>query len=159
MLKKGKPKKQLNWDCENAPIGAGDQAALIAGQHTVVGYATVTLDESGENYIVTYNITDSGYCLTSTHVSVVSGNPSNFPNNNGNPPPGQFEFKTPDPDSMGCSGATYTIPVSKGNYFAIHGVVNCVGDEGDEVLGTNLDNLPATANACVDSKAWIECLL
>lgn len=119
---------------------------LYAGQNILVG--EVTVDVVDDNYIITYNMYNSGYCLTETHLSVVDdanndGNPD-FPlNGGGNPKIGQFEYS----GSHDCvSSVEYTVPVSKGTFIAAHAVVNCT-DTFDE---TELyASFPATQDFCL----------
>ncbi|MFH6768351.1 hypothetical protein V8G56_06365 [Gaetbulibacter aquiaggeris] len=118
---------------------------LFAGQNILVG--NVSVSENGDNYEITYNITDSGYCLSSTHLSVVTS-PELFPiNNGGNPVNGAFEFSM----THDCiSSYTYTVPKSKGQYIAAHAVVNCKTTEASNEIF--LANIPSTAYGCVTAK-------
>ena len=117
---------------------------LYAGQNILVG--DVTVSESGGLYTITYNITNSGYCLTSTHLSVVE-NPEDFPmGGGGNPKNGHFEYSK----SHDCvSSYSYEVPTSRGSYIAAHAVVNCVEDTGDV---TTALALPGQVDVCVTSK-------
>ncbi|MCO5723351.1 hypothetical protein [Robiginitalea marina] len=126
-----------SFDFENAPCDAVKEAELYAGQHTLVGKVTVDLID-GE-YTITYTV-NSGYCLTETHLSVVDS-PENFPmSGNGNPPPGQFEYK----GNHECtSSVTYTVP-NTGAYIAAHAVVKCV-----EIV---VPELPEVADFCIDAQ-------
>ncbi|MBT8223194.1 MAG: hypothetical protein KJN96_08510 [Eudoraea sp.] len=134
----GKAKKAKNtkaafdWtdnDCDPIP-----EAELYAGQHELVG--KVIVEVVGENYEITYAL-DAGYCLKETHLSVVD-DPEKFPmSGNGNPPPGQFEYK----GYHDCvSSFTYEVPTSKGMYIAAHAVVNCVE--------TYIPEIPETVDIC-----------
>lgn len=120
---------------------------LYAGQHILVG--NVSVEVVGDNYHITYNITDDGYCLTSTHLSVVS-DPNDFPmTNKGNPKNGHFEFS----GTHDCvSTFTYEVPTSKGNFIAAHAVVNCVvsGESSDTAAELVL---PDSVNVCITDKA------
>lgn len=97
---------------------------LVAGQHYVVG--TVCIKTEGTNLKVKYNITDSDWSITETHLAVV-GNPNDFPRtSNGNPKVGNFPYKG---THNNVNEVEYTIPI--GNlpstvYVAAHAVVkNC----------------------------------
>lgn len=140
---KGKKTKGTSFDfSEDCKIT--DKTNLYAGQNILVGDVTVNTD--GVNYVITYNITDSGYCLSETHLSVVS-NPENFPmSGGGNPKNGHFEYK----NSHDCVDSySYVVPMSKGNYIAAHGVVNCVAEsDSDDIL----NNLPSLVNLCITAR-------
>lgn len=120
---------------------------LYAGQNILVGNVSVLV--KGDSYEITYNITNNGYCLTSTHLSVVE-TPSDFPNAKGNAIPGQFEYKM----SHNCvSSYTYVVPTSQGSYIAAHAVVTCKSSGTIE----NLDAiLPATVNFCITTGREID---
>jgi hypothetical protein len=121
---------------------------LYAGQNILVGNVAVVVN--GDNYEITYNITNSGYCLSATHLSVVSA-PLNFPmTKTGNPIPGQFEYS----ESHECvSSYTYTVPKSKGTYIAAHAVVNCITTGSLEDIDALL---PETADFCITTGREIE---
>jgi hypothetical protein len=120
---------------------------LYAGQNILVGEVTVT--GSDGNYEVTYNLTNDGYCLVETHLSVVT-NASDFPmTRSGNPIPGNFEYS----NSHSCV-SSFTYPVTledfqEGDkvYIAAHAVVNCVSDVTSETFETSLPN--ELLNVCV----------
>ena len=134
--------KAFNWPaCDVAPAQVVD---LYAGQTILVG--TVTVEVVGANYEITYELTNDGYCLSETHLSVVQSK-LDFPlNNGGNPVIGAFEYS----ESHDCiSSYTYTVPTSKGTYIAAHAVVNCVTDVTSESFALSL---PETADVCVTSK-------
>lgn len=114
---------------------------LYAGQNILVG--EVTVDIEGDNYIITYNITNNEYCLSETHLSVVN-TPEDFPMSaGGNPKNGHFEYS----ESHGCASSfSYEVPVSRGTYIAAHGVVNCVDSYDDIQFDTSL---PETLDFCL----------
>jgi hypothetical protein len=120
-----------------------NQVNLYAGQNTLVGNVTVTDD--GVNYTITYNITDDGWCLTETHLSVVR-NRLDFPlSGGGNPKNGHFEFG----ESLDCaSSASYEVSKDKGTYIAAHAVVACKSE-----FTTNIESLPLEVSVCVTDKA------
>ncbi|GAA4973423.1 hypothetical protein [Algibacter aquimarinus] len=99
---------------------------LYAGQHILVGEVSVITN--GANYEITYKITNNNYCITSTHLSVVSS-PNDFPmGGGGNPKNGHFEYGD---DNLSCvKDITYLVPKSKGSYIAAHAVVD-YNDEGN----------------------------
>ncbi|RYC51402.1 hypothetical protein [Flagellimonas olearia] len=123
----------LSEDCQKS------EAVLLAGQHTEVGKVTVT--ESGDNYIITYEITNDEWCISETHLSVVNS-PEDFPmTNSGNPKNGNFEYK----DSFDCAKTvTYEVPTSKGPYIAAHAVVNCLNESAESIA----ENLPVDIDFC-----------
>ena len=131
-----------------------DSVNLYAGQHILVGNVTVT--GSDGNYDVTYNITNVGYCLVETHLSVVT-NTNDFPmNNGGNPVIGQFEYSN---ENHSCiSSYTYSVNLSDYQtgddiYVAAHAVVNCVNDVTEEAFEMSL---PDQVDVCVTAKGVAE---
>lgn len=81
---------------------------LIAGQNMEVGVIEVWNDLS--NLHVKYVITDPDWCLTETQLHV-STDPDLIPQHNGNPAPGQFDYK----DEHDClSEFEYSIPLVVG---------------------------------------------
>lgn len=141
---KGPQKDFIITDCNEVYTIAD----LYAGQHILVGNVSVT--GSNGSYEVTYNITNGGYCLSESHLSVVT-DPNNFPMNNGNPPPGKFQYK----ESHDClSSYTYSVNLAdfqEGDevYIAAHAVVNCVTDVTSEAFALSL---PAQVDVCVTAK-------
>lgn len=108
----------------NTVPGTETCVELVAGQHYVVG--TVCIKTEGSNLKVKYNITNSDWSITETHLAVV-GNPNDFPRtSNGNPKVGQFPYKG---THSNVGEVEYTIPI--GNlpstvFVAAHAVVqNC----------------------------------
>jgi len=87
-------------------LGGSDVSVdLYAGQHTVMGNVTVSND--GTNLTVTYNL-DESWMMTEAHLSV--GNTSvDIPQMEGNPTPGQFEYK--ESFDEGVSTYTFEIPL------------------------------------------------
>lgn len=105
---------------------------LVAGQHYVVG--TVCIKTEGSNLKVKYNISNSEWSITETHLAV-AGNPDDFPRtSNGNPKVGHFPYKG---THNNVDEVEYTIPISNlpsTIYVASHAVVeNC-----NSVPSTNL---------------------
>ncbi|WP_372755799.1 hypothetical protein [Mariniflexile sp.] len=140
-LSKSSKKKsaELDWSCGTSAT----EVNLFAGQTILVG--KVKVEVVGSDYKITYKITDNNYCITSTHLSVVES-PNLFPNNNGNPTNGHFEYGD---DELECvSSVTYTVPTSKGSYVAAHAVVNCKENPGE--------SLPETINFCLRTGREIE---
>jgi len=121
------------------------QVDLLAGQNTLVG--NVKVESDGINYTITYTITEEGWCLTQTHLSV-GETPEDFPHtDSGNPKIGLFEYG----ESLDCaSSATYTVPVSEGTYIAAHAVVNCKSTSED--FSTQMESLPIPVSVCVTGK-------
>lgn len=133
----------LDWSCNTAAT----EVDLLAGQTILVG--KVNVEVVGSDYKITYTITDDAYCLTSTHLSVATS-PDLFPNNNGNPTNGQFEYGD---DVLDCvSTVTYTVPTSKGAYIAAHAVVNCKENAGEGFFAS----LPETVDFCLRTGREIE---
>ncbi|MFD2098831.1 hypothetical protein [Flagellimonas iocasae] len=123
----------LSEDCQKT------EAILYAGQTMEVG--KITVSESGGNYIITYEITNEEWCMTGTHLSVVTA-PEDFPMaNSGNPKNGHFEYK----DTFDCAKtATYEVPVEKGPYIAAHADMVCVASSPETIAS----NLPETVDIC-----------
>ncbi|WP_290663092.1 hypothetical protein [Ignavibacterium sp.] len=122
--KKGGNNTLLTITPINTTPGAETCVELVAGQHYVVG--TVCIKTEGTNLKVKYNITDSDWSITETHLAVV-GDPADFPRtSNGNPKVGNFPYKG---THSNVGEVEYTIPI--GNlpstvYVAAHAVVqNC----------------------------------
>ena len=137
----------LDWSCSTTAT----EVDLLAGQTMLVGKVKVEVVDS--DYKITYEITADGYCLTSTHLSVVES-PELFPNNNGNPTNGHFEYGD---DMLDCvTSATYYVPTSKGTYIAAHAVVNCVSDVTSEAFE---QSLPEQVDVCVTAKGVPESYL
>lgn len=134
---------RFDWSCTTT----ASTVDLYAGQHILVGNVSVTDD--GTDYKITYNITNSGYCLTATHLSVEKS-PSDFPiTNSGNPKVGHFEYS----ESHDCvSSYTYTVPMDEGDYIAAHAVVNCTTGGAEVVYAS----LPATTNFCIQTGREID---
>ncbi|PWH82983.1 hypothetical protein DIS18_00025 [Algibacter marinivivus] len=141
--KKGKKSNGATFDLSQECV-ISSQTDLYAGQNILVGNVAVEVNDG--NYIITYNITDSGYCLTTTHLSVVQA-PEDFPiSGGGNPKNGHFEYS----NSHDCVDSySYEVPTSKGSYIAAHAVVNCVADSNEDDI---LSNLPETVSVCVNDK-------
>ncbi|RPI20456.1 MAG: hypothetical protein EHM70_26475 [Chloroflexota bacterium] len=102
---------------------------LIAGQQWHVGNIGVSIDANGDLHVV-YKAFE-GYCLNEiqTHAAY---DLADIPQNNGNPTPGQFDYKA---DDLGCVyraeavipgdwDASREIPI----YVAAHAVVGMVDD-------------------------------
>lgn len=142
-----KGKFNVSFDTECDPSVFSNPINLYAGQNIFVG--TLTVESNIDSYDITYNITNSNYCLTETHVSVVD-NPVDFPmTKSGNPSPGRFEFKS----THECvSSYTLSVPTSRGSYFAVHGVVNCIPNNIVNFEAT----IPGTTDFCLRTGREIE---
>lgn len=81
---------------------------LYAGQNILIGYVSTTDD--GADLSVTYNITETGWCMTESHVHV-GESLDDFPLKNGNPPPGQFDYSAEHDPCV--TSYTYTIPFAE----------------------------------------------
>ena len=69
---------------------------LIAGggnPKSAVDVGDVNVWNDGDNLYVKYVVDASGWCLTETHLHVATSMEA-IPQKNGNPPPGQFDYKT-----------------------------------------------------------------
>lgn len=122
--KKGGNNSVLSITPINTVPGEETCVELVAGQHNVVG--SVCIRTEGSNLKIKYNITNSDWSITETHLAVV-GNPNDFPRtSNGNPKVGHFPYKG---THNNVSEVQYTVPI--GNlpstvYVAAHAVVkNC----------------------------------
>lgn len=115
------------------------EAILYAGQTIEVGKVTVSQSEG--NYVITYEITNDEWCITETHLSVVTA-PEYFPiNNAGNPKNGNFEYS----NEFACEKTvTYEVPFEKGPYIAAHAVVECASSSPETIAA----NLPETVEFC-----------
>jgi hypothetical protein len=93
---------------------------LIAGQHTDVGDIKIWNDA---DFVYIQYETVQPYCLMETHLQVAP-QLSDIPQANGNPIPGQFDYKT----KHDCvTTFLYTVPLSGsscGLYIAAHAVIN-----------------------------------
>jgi hypothetical protein len=64
---------------------------LVAGQNLIVGHVFVTNDDT--NLTITFDMKyNLGFCLNETHL-IVTDTWDQVPQNNGNPTPGQFDYK------------------------------------------------------------------
>ena len=127
----------LVWPEEGCTFSLTD---LIAGQHMVVGNVSVAVD--GADYVITYSVTEPGWCLTEVHVEVAVI-PEEFPHNtnSGNPKIGNFEYNK----DIDCStNHEVRIPVSEGTWIAAHGVVECSSNSPETILAS----LPETVDFC-----------
>ncbi|MCE2612396.1 hypothetical protein LVD13_05380 [Flavobacteriaceae bacterium D16] len=134
---KAKAKTMVKFDMDGCSGAVRD---LVAGRDKVV-VGSITVAEDGDNYVITYNITDEDYCLTEAHVDVADV-PMNFEMTNSyNPKIGNFDYVKDDID---CTNE-YTVTVANtGTWLAVHGVVVCSTDSPETVLG----NLPDMADFC-----------
>lgn len=132
---------------------------LLAGQDIDVGDVLVWND--GDYLYVKYDITDPDWCLAETHLQVATSL-DGIPQKNGNPIPGQFEYKNP----LGCvDGYTYEIPLTWDPdtelYIAAHALVRgpkasmtVVSTAGDTVYGP-LDTNPGLEGDWGEAKAAV----
>jgi hypothetical protein len=127
----------------SAALAAGPlQATLIAGQNTPVG--TVTINDDGNDLIVDFNITVSGYCLYKTHVHAAQTAPVKAA-------PGKFPYSH---TNLGCATSdSYRIPLSElgiGSgqklYIAAHADVLSETGEMQSGLGDLLAAIGAVSN-------------
>ena len=120
---------------------------LYAGQDILVG--EVSVEVVGEDYVITYTLTNEDYCMTETHLSVV-GSPSDFPlTGGGNPKIGHFEFS----ESHDCVNSySYTVPTINGAYIAAHAVVAVTDCEYDVASDAYAETLPNQVDVCVTEK-------
>jgi len=107
---------------------------LIAGQNQHAG--DIKVWDDGTSLFVSYE-TVSPWCLTETHLAVVSSLDS-IPQANGNPIPGQFPYK----NTHNCAtNFLYTIPLTKGAcqiYIAAHAAVKSP-ESTETAWGNGLD--------------------
>lgn len=100
---------------------------LVAGQHRVVG--TVQVWNDVDYLYVTYVVTDAEWCLVETQLHVANS-ADDIPKMNGNPAPGQFDYKTVHeciPDF------TYEIELNgRGNGTPLVIAAHAIVDGGDE---------------------------
>lgn len=126
-------------------VYTGDLGDLVAGQNTKIG--TVAASISGNTLTLTYNVTEAGYFLTSTHVYVgVVPPPTSAP--------GQFQFSH---GSLAyVTNDSYTIDLSTVAgwpspdgclWIAAHGVAEGLGTGGIQAV---CNFLPETATVSAD---------
>lgn len=111
-------------------IGDAGSVPLIAGQTMEVG--TVTVSRSGDDLIVLFEITDSDWCITETHVAVEE-NLSDIPQtSSGNPKVGNFAYGDDDLDCVSTTEVLVEDPGSGPFFIAAHAVVEkCEFVEGE----------------------------
>jgi len=137
---------------------------LIAGQHIDAGDVKVWND--GTNLYVQY-VTTGGWVLTETHLHVATSM-EGIPQNNGNPPPGQFDYASEyDPSEGVTEPDPYVIPLADLGvadpcdptmlYIAAHAVVAKLGEtqttcvvSDNSTLITKVYNKAGGGNAEVD---------
>jgi hypothetical protein len=122
-------------------------ATLYAGQNEVAGFVKIWNDVDNL-YVQIQMKGGAGWCLNKSQVHVATSLGDIPQNKNGNPKPGQFDYK----GSHGCSnGHTYVIPLESGwrdssipLFIAVHTVVT--GPDGVEETGwaVRCGNLGAT---------------
>lgn len=101
---------------------------LIAGQNLQVGWVEVSYDAGvlHVKYVMLQPMWEAGYCLEETHVHVADSL-AGIPQTNGNPIPGQFDYKQ---DDLGCvRRVDYWIPLAGWDgttplYIAAHAVIH-----------------------------------
>jgi hypothetical protein len=84
---------------------------LVAGQHEVIG--NVTVEQVGDELIVTYNVTSAGWCLTTTHLYVGSTPAQRHS-------PGRFPYKHENLDCVTVDTFTISDLTSDTVYVAAH---------------------------------------
>jgi len=107
---------------------------LIAGggnPKSAVDVGDVNVWNDGDNLYVKYVVDASGWCLTETHLHVATSMEA-IPQKNGNPPPGQFDYKT---EHACVTEYTYVIeldeewvPCQTDLFIAAHAVVQKLSD-------------------------------
>jgi hypothetical protein len=151
-------KAPVDWSYLSYPLPLPTNAAgalltvpLYAGKTTLVG--NVTVIQSGANLLISYNL-DACVTLVERHLSVTALY-SQIPLNNGNPPPGQFNYNDWPGHFVGNDWVYDPIPIPYaglvGNqvFIAAHAVVtgSCVGNCTTDC--TALLSLPTTADAVI----------
>jgi hypothetical protein len=84
---------------------------LVAGQHEVIG--NVTVEQVGDELIVTYNVTSPGWCVTTTHLYVGSTPAQRHS-------PGRFPYKHENLDCVTVDTFTISGLTSDTVYIAAH---------------------------------------
>jgi hypothetical protein len=84
---------------------------LVAGQHEVIG--NVTVEQIGDELIVTYNVTSTGWCLTTTHLYVGSTPAQRHS-------PGRFPYKHENLDCVTVDTFTISDLTTDTVYVAAH---------------------------------------
>lgn len=114
-------------------VGNGETVPLVAGQTMEVG--TVSVTRVGADLVVLFQITDSDWCITETHVAVEE-DLSDIPQTpTGNPKIGRFPYGD---DSLDCVSSTEVVVPDPGDgpfYVAAHAVVErceTVDGEGED---------------------------
>jgi hypothetical protein len=90
-----------------AAVQADAGYRLVAGQNLIVGHVFVSNDDT--NLTITFDMKyDLGFCLNATHLHVAD-TWDQIPQNNGNPTPGQFDYKA----EHNCVDTfTYIVPLA-----------------------------------------------
>lgn len=89
------------------PASAAAGYRLVAGQNLIVGHVFVTNDAN--NLYITFDAKyDLGFCLNATHLQVVDLW-TDVPQNNGNPQPGQFDYKS---ENDCVDTVSFTVPLA-----------------------------------------------
>ena len=130
-------------DCHDLIADGGDGVGVVAGEVCVVSVGT--------DLTVTFTATD--WCMTQTHLDVVS-NPEYFPTTrNGNPIPGQFEYQETYESCV--TSASYTVPYGGLPVFiAAHAVLwDEASGETLEVVSSNTTPITAVNGGGVDQTA------
>jgi hypothetical protein len=139
---------------------------MIAGQNQTVG--TVTVDVVDSTTVTVSYATNSGWCMTQTHVDVVT-NTTDFPlNKSGNPQVGLFpQGTTFTPNCVSTAGPyTFTINTTGNLYVAAHAVVwdknsqtsfDVVSHAGSAVTAFNGSPVSQTAVAANEPFTYPDC--
>lgn len=142
---------------------------LIAGQHIDAGDVKVWND--GSNLYVQY-VTTGGWVLTETHLHVATSM-EGIPQNNGNPPPGQFDYSSEyDPGEGVTEPEPYVIPLADLGvadpcdptmlYIAAHAVVvqlveDCMDVVSDVDVEWSADGMSwSPTTACWVHPSWAD---
>lgn len=118
----------VNWEA-----GVDTCVELVAGQYNVVG--TVCIESVTDSLIITYNVTETDWSITETHLAVVN-NPSEFPRTrNGNPKVGHFPYGGYHNNVGFVRIAVPTAGLNSLVYIGAHAVVDfCDPNSGTPVL-------------------------
>jgi hypothetical protein len=103
---------------------------LVAGRNMTIGTVTATPD--GGDLVVTYTVTEPGWCIGLTHLYVGATPPEKGA-------PGRFPYQ----GDAGCSQSfEYRVPLTSfAPYVAAHAEVEQIGGKGETAWGTGTERL------------------
>ncbi len=106
------------------------ETTLVAGRHIEIG--TVSAVADGAELVVTYTITEPGWCIGLTHLYVGDTPPVKGA-------PGRFPYHA----DAGCAQSfEYRVPLASGApYVAAHAEVDRINGKGETAWGTGTDRL------------------